>query len=148
MTQRNDANQQSQPKVNNPPTNLHVRAREVNGQIEWDLDDKSPPDQGKISVDLLPDSGEHEIVIHLVATQGLKIDWKTSDPIWVSEGTACPPPEGICSDQIRDVTCVGNKLSFKDANDGAPRTLTYQLNFVGAGPCDPEIRNGGGGNSV
>jgi len=129
----------------NPPMNIHVKARPETTGIEWDVDFKGPPAKGKVTIDLPPQSGDHDIVFHLVATEGLDIDFDTGDPIWVSETQQCPPQSGINSTQISIKDAKKNKLTINDANSGDPVTLTYQLNFVGAPPCDPVIRNGGGG---
>jgi len=144
MTKQSQTNQQCPPeKMKNPPMNVHLKARRENGRIEWDVDFKSPPDNGKVMIDLPNKSGAHDIVFHLVPTQGLNISFNTCDPIWVDENAQCPPPPGINSDQIGVEDCKDRKLTIRDANSGPGRDLTYQLNFVGVDPCDPVIRNGG-----
>lgn len=131
--------------TSNPPMNIHVKARPEAGGIEWDVDFKGPPDRGKVTIDLPAESGGHDIVFHLVATQGLDISFNESDPIWVSEGQQCPPSSGINSTQISVSEIKDKKLTIHDKNNGPAVNLVYQLNFVGAPPCDPVIRNGGGG---
>lgn len=128
----------------NPPINLFAKASKSPNGVEWLLDLRNPPVQSKARVDLAPHSGEHEIVVHLLATQGLEIGFDTTDPIWVCEGQQCPPPRGINTQQISVLSCTGNKLTLRDKNEGDACTLTYQLNFTGACALDPEIRNGGG----
>jgi hypothetical protein len=123
---------------------LHAKARKAGTKVEWSLDFKNPPAKGsKAEVKLEKASGGHDIVIRLIPTQGLDIRFKTSDPIWVSEKSQCPPPPGVCTDQITIVDCDDNELRIHDCNNGLPRNLTYQLNFVGADGLDPMIRNGG-----
>ncbi len=123
---------------------LHAKARKAGSKIEWSLGFKNPPAKGsKAEVKLEKASGGHDIVIRLIPTQGLDISFQTSDPIWVSEDSECPPPPGICTDQITIVDCIDNQLRIHDRNDGSPRSLTYQLNFIGADGLDPMIRNGG-----
>jgi hypothetical protein len=70
--------------------------------------------------------------------------------VWLGKTTKCPPPSGNnCPDQIDRIDCESRKLTMHDTNS-EECTITYQMNFVGADPCDPEIRNGGipvdGGN--
>lgn len=134
-----------QPGPPNPPINLFAKAKREGKGVAWDLGFQNPPEQSKARVDLPKKSGAHEIVFHLVATQGLDIRFDTADPIWVCETGQCPPPKGINTDQITILSCVANLLRIRDSNDGPERILTYQLNFVGedASPLDPEIKNGG-----
>lgn len=123
--------------------NLFAMATRSGKTVDWKLGFQNPPEQSKARVDLPAKSGPHEIIVHLVATQGLDIDFDTTDPIWVTESGQCPPPNGVNSDQIIVASCTRNLLRFVDKNDGPARTLTYQLNFTGAPALDPEIRNGG-----
>ena len=143
MEQQQQAQDQGIGSKTIPAVHLHAKAREAGCGIEWSLDFKNPPDNGsKAVVDLPKGSGGHDIVIRLIATQGLDIAFDTSDPIWVSEGNACPPPAGINSDQITLGPCSDTQLRIHDSNS-RECVLTYQLNFVGADPLDPMIRNGG-----
>lgn len=127
------------------PINVHVKARPQNAPIEWDVDFKSPPDPGKVRIDLPRGSGPQDIVFHLVPTHGLDAQFDPNDPIWVSRGDSCPGQSGLDP----QITVVGstsaNKLTIHNANSGPGCTLHYQLNFLGAEPCDPIIINGGGG---
>jgi hypothetical protein len=145
MSEQIHANDQLTQDKRNPPMNVHVKARTTSGGgIEWDVGFKSPPDKGKVEIDLPPDSGKHDLVFHLVPTHGLDIEFDTADPIWVAEGGPCPPASGINSTQVGIVDRSDRKLTISDANSGDARILRYQLNFIGAGPCDPIIKNGGG----
>jgi hypothetical protein len=122
---------------------LHAKAREMNGVIEWSLDFANPPATGsKAEVRLGKGSGPHDIVFHLSATHGLNISFDNQNPIWVSEGTQCPPSPGVNSDQIEILDVAHRKLRIRDSNS-RECTLIYQLNFIGAEPLDPRIRNGG-----
>lgn len=128
-----------------PQVRLFAKASRDGKGTEWKLGFRNPPEQSKAPIDLPAKSGAHEIVFHLLATEGLDIRFDPNDPIWVEEGTNCPPSPGIHTDQIKVDSCTHNLLRILDRNDGPARTLTYQLNFVGADaqPLDPEIRNGG-----
>lgn len=127
----------------NPPVQLHAKPYKVNGTIEWGLGfGKDPAPGSRQEVDLPNRSGEHRIVVHLVCgPTGVKFDIK--DPIWVCDTGTCPPPEGSKSAQIAVCDCTDFKLTLIDKNKGDPCVLTYQLNFIGAKPLDPMIRNGG-----
>ena len=126
----------------NPEIVLHAKPHRVHGDIEWSLDFHSDPPRGaKAEVNLPKDSGSHQIVIHLVAAPGIR--FHATDPIWVVKDGPCPPPAGSTSRQIRVIECLDKKLTLLDVNDGRPCELAYQLNFVGAPPFDPMIRNGG-----
>ena len=127
----------------NSVINLYARPAQRNGGLDWDLGFHNPPDNGKAKVRLPANSGEHKIHIHLVPSGGLDIGFNTEDPIWVTEGTTCPPPRCSTSEQIAVTRCTAKLLEIHDKNDGPARTLTYQLNFVGADPLDPQIENGG-----
>lgn len=128
----------------NPPVQLHAKPCKVNGKIEWGLGfGKNPAPGSKQEVDLPKRSGEHKIVVHLVGGPA-GVEFNTKDPIWVCETGSCPPPEGSKSAQIEILECTRSKLTLNDKNEGEARVLTYQLNFIGAEPLDPMIRNGGG----
>jgi len=126
------------------PINVHVKARPEGGSIEWDVDFKSPPDPGKVKIELPRGAGPEEIVFHLVPTHGLDVEFNPDDPIWVSRGDRCPDQRGL-DPQISIAGTSARKLRIHNANSGAGCTLHYQLNFLGADPCDPIIINGGGG---
>lgn len=143
MNQTATSSQNPSPESGNPVINLFAKATQKNGGLDWDLGFHNPPENGKAKVDLPANSGEHRIHIHLVPTGGVDVAFNTGDPIWVVEGTTCPPPNGSKSDQVSVKRCTQHLLEIHDKNDGAPRTLTYQLNFVGAAPLDPQIQNGG-----
>ena len=143
MTMQMEATRGSeQSSGGNPVCVLYAKAFRNGKDIDWDLGTQDPPARGKARVSVPKGSGSQDIHIHLVAANGLKIDFDEADPIWVDEGTACPPPSGSTSDQISIASCSANLLKLHDSNTRAC-TLTYQLNFIGAGPCDPTISNGG-----
>lgn len=137
-----DVRQQTQPGVSTdgPPITLFAKATPSNGGVEWALGDQNPP-SGKYRVDLPKGAPGRKIVIHLVATEGLDIKFNTKDPVWAGE-TGCPPPEGGESDQLEFVECGDRKLTLFNPNS-RECTIYYQMNFIGAEPFDPEIRNGG-----
>lgn len=129
-----------QDRTIDPPITLYAKATRSNGGVEWALGTENPP-SGKCELDFPKDAPGRQIVIHLVATQGLNIDFDTKDPVWVGE-TGCPPPKNGKSDQLQFVGCDARKLTLYDPNS-RECTLYYQMNFTGAEPFDPEIRNGG-----
>ena len=124
--------------------NVKVEAEQIGEGIEWTIDGKSP----LASVHSFGrKTGPQELNFHLNDKTGLGLRFD-EDPIWVheTEEQQCPPP-GISTDQIQ-VSSVGTgKLTIQNQNDGAPRTLHYQLNFIdGSGArrrVDPVIKNGG-----
>lgn len=127
----------------NPPIVLHAQAHDVNGTVEWGLGfHPAPPAKFKVNLDLARRSGGHKVIIHLAGNTN-NIRFNQADPIWVCETGACPPPKGSKSTQIEDIQCNANMLTFFDRNAGQECVLTYQLNFIGADPLDPMIRNGG-----
>lgn len=110
----------------------------------WDLGPTNPPAKGKAPIVLGHGDPGADIVIRLVGAGG-NVKFNTADPVWIEENGSCPPKQGNnCPDQIDRVECDGNELRLHDTNTRAC-TMTYQMNFIGASPCDPEIRNGGGG---
>jgi hypothetical protein len=70
----------------------------------------------------------------------------SKDPIWIQEGTA-KPLKHVIDPQISKIRGQDTtELTFRDANSGGQKTLTYVLNFnSGAPQLDPIIQNGGGG---
>lgn len=133
------------------PTNgkvvLHCKGTRNGASIAWSLDATGGPPSGKIAkIEVPHDSGKCETTIHLTVTGGGgDVSFNKDDPIWVAQGS-CPPPKGINTDQIVDVDPANKKLVFTNLNCGGPKVLVYQLNFMGAQPLDPEIKNGGGTN--
>jgi hypothetical protein len=129
-----------------PSKNVKVRAFiDPAGNVDFDVDGVS----AKHSRLKLPkDSGKHDItfMLHDQTDRGLRFD--TGDPIWVDEDGPCPPSPGVSSDQLNIGDCMPDRLSAINANDGRPRELRYQLNFIGGDgkreTCDPIIENGGG----
>jgi hypothetical protein len=137
-----DVRQQAHVMMDGPPINMFLKARRVNGQVEWDLGQSNPPPQGKAPVDVGKGDGCN-IVIHLVPTPGINATFSISDPVWIQEGGACPPQSGNnCPDQIDSVSCDSNTLTLHDTNT-RQCSIIYQMNFDRAPPCDPEIKNGG-----
>ena len=134
--------QSSQPRTSNPPVVLHAKLSDVNGTPVWGLGfNPDPPPRTHVEVDLPKGSGGHDVIIHL-AGNAPGVRFNTDDPIWVDESEQCPPGKGSTSEQITDIDCKNRTLTFHDKNSRGC-TLTYQLNFIGAEPLDPMIRNGG-----
>ena len=122
------------------------RARQGPNAI-WRLDDCDPPKKDRIKLDFPQHAGPQDIIITLVDRSGKYLKF-AKNPLSVSEDGTCPPPDGIHSDQIRDVNREDSKLTFTDLNQGKQRTLIYKLDFVDrkgnpVAPLDPEIKNGG-----
>ena len=130
-------------QCDNPPVQLHAKAREVCGAVEWSLGfDKHPANGARVEVELKKGSGARDIIFHISPSHGLDISFDSKDPIWVGEGGECPPSPGINTSQIQVMEVTHKKLRIHDLNN-EKCDLTYQLNFVGADPLDPMIRNGG-----
>lgn len=127
---------------------LTAKGERVGSGIRWSLDpnENGPPD-GKVSkIDVPPQSGPCEVTIK-IKMDNPDVTFDPSNPLSASE-VGCPAPgSGIDTDQIDpssiEVRANGKHLKFKDLNEGHGRTIHYALNFVGAEPFDPIIRNGG-----
>lgn len=139
--------------VTNPPLRVWVRARDVGGQIEFDVDDNNNPPPGKKKPFLFgPGTGQHEIVFHLI-DNGVQIEFNQQDPIWTEDNVNCGNLTGRNSGQIFPTDARANRLTVLNMNDGPARLVRYQLNFLysvdnsPAPACDPAILNGGGGSS-
>lgn len=125
------------------PTNVFVRARNSNRPTQWDVDLRTPPAAGSNArVVLGAGAGPENINFHLLPTPGTNITFDTANPIWVRQDS-CPTQAGL-DPQITVANTQPNMLSIRDENSVACE-LHYQLNFLGADPCDPIIINGGGG---
>src|SRR6476620_4135775 len=124
---------------------ITVSAELVDGEVEWTIDGKRPHQS---VLDCPRKSGPHEI--------HFKLDDKTNagfkfaeDAFWVHENELgeCPPTTGIATNQISITSVKPAKLKISNSNDGAHRTLQYQLNCVDANgepySVDPCIKNGG-----
>ena len=112
---------------------------------KWKLkyDGKEGSDPGTYPViEAEEEEGPHLIVFSIKDGQGVTFSEK--DPIWVHEGAASPTQPGL-HDQIPAwrVRDSGKKLVVFDWNDQKV-DLSYRLNFNGADPLDPIIKNGGG----
>jgi hypothetical protein len=137
-----DVRQQGNLMADGPPINMFLKAKRVNGHVDWDLGQHNPPVNGKARVNV-PEGDGCNIVIHLVPTPGINASFDTSDPVWIQEGGSCPPQSGNnCPDQIDRISCDRNTLTMHDTNSRECRII-YQMNFTGAPACDPEIKNGG-----
>lgn len=124
-------------------TNVFVRARDATRPTVWDVGFNNPPPQGKANINLAKGSGAQDIIFHLLGTPGMNANFDPTDPIWVKSGGSCPTQSGLDT-QITITRKSQNQLTINDTNLVAGN-LHYQLNFVGADPCDPIIINGGVG---
>ena len=134
----------AQQTVQTAPVTMYAKAEKDGDGVKWSLGESNPPAPGKAII-RVPLGESRRIMIHLVATQGLDIKFDTSDPIWAHEGKTCPPPQGISTGgQLELVNCTDRLLTLSDTAE-RDSTIMYQMNFIGAEPFDPEIRNGSGG---
>ncbi len=128
---------------------VEFTARMDGGNVAWDASDGKPAKAHRIDVGASAPPERIQFKIRDKTTLKLKFD--TGSPIDVWEQAGCPP-SGIDTDQIEIIDCNPNKLTIRSLNTGAPRTLQYQLNVVADDgskhPCDPIIKNGGGGSGV
>lgn len=124
------------------PIVLYAEPSAVAGGVQWRLDFENPPMKANVLVDLPHKAPGRDIIFNLVGGCGF-VRFDTDDPIWVHKGQKCPPPDCSKDQQISVKDCSPTKLTIHDKNDGPPCVLTYQLNFIGAEPLDPEIKNGG-----
>ena len=128
---------------------VEFTARMDGGAVAWDSADGKPAKNHRVDVGqgAPPERIQFKIRDH----SGLKLQFDTSSPIDVGEQPGCPPP-GIATDQIEVIDCNPNKLTIRSLNTGPARTLQYQLNVIASDgsrhPCDPIIKNGGGGRGV
>lgn len=122
---------------------LFVKPEKGTGPTEWSLGwEENPPRGKKVLIDVQKGSGAAEITFQLVGV-GQAIWFDDNDPIWVCEGEECPKvPSRHEQITILDSGPDRKKLIILDKNT-KDCILSYQLNFAGAGPCDPMIRNGG-----
>ena len=101
---------------------------------------------GKLDMGQGPGSGA-TIEFRLQGQAGQRLDFKTSDPIWVEVGS-CPTSPGF-PNGVTLTGCTTERLTIDNENIGGPADLHYRLNFIdGNGDelsWDPIIRNGGGG---
>lgn len=122
---------------------------------DWSVDSSPSPNPKKKLKPLMYDagSGRHDITFELRPPAGQ--DWRfrsaeKGGPISTQDNCDCPPGDGINSDQIQDVTLVGDRtLTVTNVNNGDARLVRYKLHIEGAPlpECDPAILNGGGGSS-
>lgn len=141
------------------PMTIYAQADlDPTGALVWSLDDKPVQKKGAMKAVRFPkDSGGYAITVRLEDNTGAGLQFKEDDPLWVQEGGSCPPGPGINSDQVPPdtVKCAKpDRLVFSNLNEGAERTLIYQLNFVDRmgkdvdPQLDPEFKNGGGGAPI
>lgn len=124
----------------------------TDGPEQWEMTygGKKYSPNGFPKIDLPHDSKSHDFEFKIVSpdTVTFKAGTGTESPIYIMEvddPTGKPTP-GVINNQITEIKLSDDKsvLTFKDRNKGAPRMLSYQLNFDGAPALDPIIQNGGG----
>lgn len=132
------------PATARPMVLLHVKPESGTGPTRWSVGfDEDPAPGHKAEVYLPQGSGAHEIHFQLVGS-GPAVRFDLRDPIWVREGRECPDAPSLHEQiQVLERESSNRKLVIVDKNKGDACLLSYQLNFIGAGPCDPMIRNGG-----
>lgn len=99
-------------------------------------------------IKLPKDSGAFEIRFKLKDDTKRGLRFREDCPISASEQEKCPSYEGIDTRQISVVDRDDSKLSIRDENWGAARTIGYALHFIDdqgrKETYDPIIENGGG----
>lgn len=124
---------------------VHLTAKlDGNGKvvIESDAPGKSTLPKG---------SGPHRFTFHLTDETNLNVEFLDRTRVLdVDESENCPPRSGINTDQVdpQSVISSARNAAFTDQNSGAPRTLSYALNFkcddtAQKPQYDPIIINGG-----
>jgi hypothetical protein len=125
---------------------VEFTARIEGGSVVWDDPDGKPAKDH--SVHVAKGAPPQTIEFKLKDKTGLGLRFNESDPFHVWEKVGCPPP-GVDTDQIEVVHSTSSKVRIVNRNTGSERTLQYQLNVIGDDgkewPCDPIIRNDGGG---
>ena len=128
---------------------VEFTARMDGGSVAWDGADGKPAKNHRLDVG--QGAPAERIQFKIRDRTGLNLGFDTAAPIDVWEQAGCPPA-GVNTDQIEIIDCNPNKLTIRNLNTGPERTLHYQLNVVASNgdkhPCDPIIKNGGGGRGV
>ena len=128
------------------PNSVEFTARLDGDEVVWDGPDGNPAKSHKLHVP--KGHPKHTIDFTIKDETGLGLKFADSDAFHVWEQDGCPPP-GIDTDQIELVHANPNKVQVLNRNT-ADRTLHYVLNVVGKDgkkwPCDPIIKNDGGGH--
>lgn len=103
-------------------------------------------------IKLPKDSGAFEIRFKLKDDTKRRLSFREDCPISASEQEECPSYEGIDSRQISVVDRDDRKLTIRDENWGAARTIGYALHFIDdqgrKETYDPIIENGGGTKTI
>lgn len=121
---------------------VFLQPRQVGSAIDWDLGEEDPPRGGKKKIVVPKQAGNQEIHFHLLPGALPQAKFDEAEPIWVQEGLSCPPAQGSSSTEFSVISCSNRLLKIRDRNTKAA-TFVYQLNFIGAPPCDPIIENKG-----
>lgn len=134
---------------------LDRETHKVKFDDEWEADWVNGKQKGEIKVPY--GTPPTEIHFHLRDDTGLHLNFMRSfaDVIYVSTGSACPPPRGNQGGQITFVSSSQNLLKVSNANSGGVCDMKYALRFNGQDNIaggenqpyvyDPDLKNGGGG---
>ncbi len=141
-----------------------IPAQRPDGTIRWTMDydgkhGNSPSNYPEI--ELLKNSGSHHLIFTIENPAGLSINFDPSmvqvgaqsihNAFWAQRNSK--PLTAVLHEQIKSVKIDSTKMTMNvhDKNQGTPKTLVYQINFVDTAnpavkvtPLDPEIKNGGG----
>jgi hypothetical protein len=128
------------------PMKVEFTARLDAGNVTWDGPDGKPAKSHELHIGKGEPPQTIEFRLKDKTGLGLSFDEQSAFQIWEQDG--CPPP-GIATDQVELAQASSDTVRITNRNTGPERTLQYQLNVVGADgkkwPCDPIIRNDGGG---
>lgn len=138
---------QPNPKVEPKDGKVKLAAKgQRNGStIDWSLDeDENSPPSGKVAeIEVKAGTGPCEVIIK-IKMDNPDVTFDPSHPLSAREGSCPPAHSGIATDQIDAASVVvenkGKQLRFTDVNTRHAE-IYYALNFVGADPFDPMIRN-------
>lgn len=129
--------------------NVKFTAKLDAGAVVWEADAK-PAKHHETKIDKGAPPEEIEFRIKSDASvQNLKLKVDLGNPFQVAPDNGQCPPAGIDTDQIEVLSSDSEGVTIRDLNTGDEQTLRYQINVVDkdgqSHPCDPIIRNGGGG---
>ena len=114
--------------------------------IKWSLDENEHgPASGKVArIEVPKGSGPCAVTIK-IKMDNPDVTFDLGNPLSAREGSCPPAGSGIATDQIdpKSIEVDEKDLTFVDLNNGGPRVIHYALNFVGAEPFDPVIKNDG-----
>lgn len=97
----------------------------------------------------LPNNGGAENIIFIINAppqSGIRFPDDPKDAIYIQPGTKPQNKVYDTAGQLGQPKLSKSKmvLTLRDKNKGQPMDFHYKLNFIGAPPIDPVIKNGGG----